>query len=239
MSLLQNKCAVITGASSGIGRAITVELAKHSMHLCLLGRRKQELEMVASQLKTSGSKSQCYEVDLEKETQILTTIEFISDNKNIDVLIHSAGVIAMDTFETASIQDLDWQYKVNVRAPYLLTQAFTASLRKNKGQVVFINSSAGHTSNANVGQYAATKHALKALADSYRMEENRNGIRVLNVFPGRTASPMQEKIFQLEGRNYHESLLLQPSDIAESVVNTLLLPRTAEITDLHIRPMNK
>jgi len=92
---------------------------------------------------------------------------------------------------------------------------------------------------ANVGQYAATKHALKAMADSLRDEVNPAGVRVLSVFAGRTATPMQQTIYRLEKKAYDAQLLLQPEDIASVVIHTLTLPRTAEVTDIHIRPLVK
>ena len=88
-------------------------------------------------------------------------------------------------------------------------------------------------------QYDSTKHALKALADSLRGEINRHGVRVLSVYLGRTASEMQERIHRMEGKPYRPELLLQPNDVASIVVNVLSLPRTAEVTDISIRPMIK
>jgi len=126
-----------------------------------------------------------------------------------------------------------------VRGPYLLTQCLLPLLRRRPGQVVFINSSAGLTARANVGQYAATKHALKAVADSLRDEVNRDGVRVLSVFPGRTATPTQEALHRLEGRPYRPERLLQPADVAAVVVHALGLPRTAEVTEIKIRPLVK
>jgi NADP-dependent 3-hydroxy acid dehydrogenase YdfG len=90
-----------------------------------------------------------------------------------------------------------------------------------------------------VGQYAASKHALKAIADSLRDEVNTEGIRVLSVYPGRTASPLQAAVHQMEGRTYHPERLMQPEDVALAVINALGLPRSAEVTDIHIRPMAK
>jgi NADP-dependent 3-hydroxy acid dehydrogenase YdfG len=90
-----------------------------------------------------------------------------------------------------------------------------------------------------VGPYAATKHALKAFADSFREEVNAEGLRVLSVYLGRTASPMQARIHALEGKAYHPEYLLQPSDVAAVVLNALCLPRTAEVTDISLRPLRK
>ena len=142
--------------------------------------------------------------------------------------------------ERARIEDFDSQYATNVRAPYLLTQRLLPALMKARGQIVFINSSVGiAVRRAEVGQYAATKHALRAIADSLREEVNPKGIRVLTMYLGRTATPMQQALFQQERREYHPESLLQPEDVASVVVHTLMLPRTAEVTDISIRPMTK
>jgi NADP-dependent 3-hydroxy acid dehydrogenase YdfG len=104
---------------------------------------------------------------------------------------------------------------------------------------VFLNSSAGLMAHTNVGQYTATKHALKAIADCLREEVNGDRIRVLSVFPGRTATPLQRRLHVVEGREYRPERLLQPEDVASVVVSALCLPRTAEVTDINIRSMSK
>ena len=112
-------------------------------------------------------------------------------------------------------------------------------LRPRRGQIVFINSSAGLNAAATNGQYAATKFALKAIADSFRHALNVDGMRVLSIYPGRTASPMQAAIYKSEGRRYHPERLMQPDDVAKIVLNALTLPRSAEITDINVRPLIK
>jgi NAD(P)-dependent dehydrogenase (short-subunit alcohol dehydrogenase family) len=140
----------------------------------------------------------------------------------------------------ARIGDLDLQYATNVRAPYLLTQRLLPVLSERNGQIIFINSSAGLTANrSNIGQYAATKHALKAIADSLREELNPVGIRVLSVYLGRTATPMQKALFRKDNKAYRPESLLQPEDVASIVVYSLMLPPTAEVTDISIRPARK
>jgi NADP-dependent 3-hydroxy acid dehydrogenase YdfG len=104
---------------------------------------------------------------------------------------------------------------------------------------VFINSSSGIVAKPTSAQYDSTKHALKAIADSLRSEINVDGVRVLSVYLGRTASKMQERICKMERKPYRPELLLQPSDVASVILNALGLPRTAEVTDIHIRPMIK
>ena len=161
------------------------------------------------------------------------------DFQFIDLLVHIAGVISLGQLEHAPIEDFDWQYRTNVRGPYMLTQALLPMLRARRGQIVFINSSVGLNAKANVSQYSATKHALKALADSLREEVNPHGLRFLSVFLGRTASPMQAVVRQIEGMKYHPDLFLQPDDVAAVVINALSLPRTAEVTYINIRPLIK
>lgn len=236
---LKDKVAVVTGASSGIGRAITEGLAAFNTSLCIIGRNLRTLETVAS---ACGASSLCkaYEADLASEEEIRRTAEIInSDVGQIDILIHSAGVFSMGSIEEGSAEQFDRQYRINVLAPYLLTQTLLPAIRSCRGQVVFINSSAGLKGRARIGQYAATKHALKAIADSLREEVNADGVRILSIYPGRTATPMQALVHKIEGKAYVPDRLLRPEDIASIVINALSLPRSAEVTDIHIRPFNK
>ncbi|WP_319502719.1 SDR family NAD(P)-dependent oxidoreductase [uncultured Draconibacterium sp.] len=237
---MQKKVAVITGASSGIGKQITLRLANESMELFLLGRNIMALEEVAKSARKTSPMVTCCKVDLSVNSDLKSTIDYLTKEIDyIDVLVHSAGIISIGHLENSPVEDFDRQYRINVRAPFILTQALTPMLKKRKGQVVFINSSAGLTSGANFSQYSATKFALKAIADSFRQEINPFGVRVLSIYPGRTASPMQVDIFKKEGRTYSPNLLLQPSDIAEITLSSLKLPRTAEVTDINIRPQVK
>jgi NADP-dependent 3-hydroxy acid dehydrogenase YdfG len=90
-----------------------------------------------------------------------------------------------------------------------------------------------------VSQYAAVKHGLKGLADALRAEVNSAGVRVISVYPGQTATAMQERRYAIEGRAYQPERLIQPADVAALVVNALGLARTAEVTDIQIRPTLK
>jgi len=240
MNTLEGQIGVVTGASSGIGKAIALGLAAQGVTLGVVGRNLETLETIAGAARATGACVQCYRADLVKDEDIH---EFASrlrhDFMHIDILVHSAGVHALGRVATAPIEEFDWQYQVNVRSPYALTQALLPMLRPCRGQIVFINSSVGLGARANVSQYAATKHALKAVADSLRDEINSEGLRVLSVFPGRTATPRQAIIHQKEGRPYHPERLIQPEDVAAVVINALSLPWTAEVTEISIRPFQK
>lgn len=240
MHSFKNQIAVVTGASSGIGKAIALGLSTQGARLCLLGRKLEILEEVAKDARSMGGYAKSYQVDLMLDKGIMESADRLKqDLGHVDVLIHSAGVISIGEFNLAPVDDFDWQYKINVRAPYILTQALLPIMKSCQGQIVFINSSAVLNARANVGQYAATKHALKAIADSLREEVNADGLRVLNVFLGRTATPMQEALHKMEGRAYHPERLMQPEDVAAVVINALNLPRTAEVTDIYVRPLHK
>ncbi len=240
MTAFADQIAVVTGASSGIGKAITLELAAQGATLCLVGRKLATLEAVAERAHTMAPQVRCYRADLTLDKDIRElTARLQQDFGYIDMLIHSAGVISLGQLEVAPVEDFDWQYRTNVRVPYALTQALLPMLRSRRGQIVFINSSVGLGAKANVGQYAATKHALKAIADSLREEVNADGVRVSSVFVGRTATRMQEAVHEMEGRVYRPERLMRPEDVATVVINALSLPRSAEVTDIIMRPLAK
>jgi short-subunit dehydrogenase len=240
MTTLKDQVAVVTGASSGIGKAIALGLAGQGAALCLIGRDMKALQQVADAAQGKSPQCRCYQADLEVDSEVEKAIASIKrDHPSVDILVHSAGVIWMDPLETASAAQLDSHYKINVRAPYVLTQGLLPELKSQHGQIVFVNSSSGLAARANVGQYAASKHALKAVADSLREEVNPAGVRVLSLFLGRTASRMQATIFAAEKRQYNPELLMQPEDVATMAIHALTLPRSVEVTEIHMRPLIK
>jgi short-subunit dehydrogenase len=174
------------------------------------------------------------QVDLSDDGAVAGLGDTLRANGRVDIVVHAAGVIKLSAFQDAAVEDLDWQYRINVRAPYLLTQVLLPLL-SGRGQIVFVNSSAGLVARAGVAQYGATKHALKALADSLREELHASGRRVLSVFAGRTATPMQEGIHRMEGRPYDPARYMDPDEVAKAIVDALEL-ETAEIKELNLRP---
>ena len=232
--MLDTKHVLITGASSGIGRALTLALAHAEANLHLVGRDGAVLAELARQARSWGAQAQTYSLELTDDEAVRTFAETFS--APLDILVHSAGTIALGALKDAAIEDFDAQYRLNVRAPYLLTQLFLERLERTKGQIVFVNSGAGLSARAEWGQYAATKHALKAVADSLRAELAGTGVRVMSVYPGRTASPMQARVHEYEGRDYDPKTFVQSGDVAATILGALTLPRTAEVTDVSVRP---
>lgn len=239
-ALLRGCAAVVSGATSDIGRAVSLELAAAGARLCLLARDSEGLELVAKRVREVTDEVFCYPVDLTVDSSICAAAAHIEgDMGGVDVLVHSAGRFEMGLHDRAAVGSLDLQYRTNVRGPYLLTQTLLSSLRARRGQIVFVNSTVGLEARAGVGQYASTQHALRAIADALRAEVNRDGVRVLSIYLGRTATARQARIFQLEGRPYAPHLLMQPADVAEMVLAALRLPSTAEVTEIRMRPLIK
>ena len=238
MSGLRGQTAIVTGATGGVGQAIADRLIAGGATVLLVARSRSGLEALVGKYGWDPAAVDCHAVDLGVESDVLRfATELLGRSTDVHLLVHAAGAIALGNIEDSRLVDFDAQYQVNVRAPYQLTQALLPQLVRCTGEVVFINSSAGIQARQGVAQYAATKHALRAVADSLRHEVNGRGVRVLSVFLGRTASRMQQAVHKHEHRSYQPERLLQPEDVASIVLSALELPRSAEVTDIHIRPM--
>ena len=229
---LSNQIALVTGSSSGIGAACARALAPAGARLLLCGRDSARLHAVADATAIQFTEDLTHDGALER-LAALASERF----GGVDILIHAAGALHFGTFAETTLAQLDHQLAINLRVPYRLTQLLLPTLRERRGQLVFVNSSATRGGRQSVAAYAASKAALHALADAVRHEVNADGVRVLSIFPGRTATPMQDRILQAEGRGREEVGLLEPADVAGTILHALTLPRTAEITDLDIRPL--
>lgn len=238
--LFENTVVVITGGGSGIGRQIANGLWREGATVCLVGRNRVLLESAILGSGVDVDRVYCYPADITRDDQVRNLAkELLAMHPRVDALVHSAGAFAYAAWESVKIEELDLLYKTNLRAPVLLTKAFLPALRTSRGQIVFINSSAIRSTRPEVGPYAVMKHGLRSFADSLREEVNAAGVRVISVYPGRTATPMQERVCKLEGSEYRQELLLRSEDVAAAVINAMGMSRTAEVTDLYIRPSEK
>lgn len=232
---LAGRMAVVTGASSGIGRAIAEEIAARGASLCLLGRRPEILLQVAPRM-AEDAKKLVYPIDLADSGEIeKLAVHLLKEGSAADILVHCAGVIALGEVEDAPLEDFDRQIAINLRAPFVLTRTLLPQLKARRGQIVFINSSAGVCAVPGSGQYSATKHGLAGFADSLRAEVS-GQVRVTSVFTGTTATPMQASLHALKRRAYAPETLIQPEDVAAVVCHVLSLPETVELTAIHMRP---
>jgi len=237
---LKRRVALATGASSGIGRAISMALADAGASVFLVGRNVENLEATARDAQQKTDNVWICPTDLCIESEIFKLSETVArEAGQLDILILCAGVYGGGKISETCHDVMDELYRANVRAPLLLVQSFLPLLRKGKGQIVFVNSSAGLHARANAGPHSAMQHALRAMADAMRVDLNQDGIRVLNVFPGRTATPRMKALYARDGKTYEPGVLMQPEDIARMVVQAISLPETAEVTEIHMRPMRK
>jgi NADP-dependent 3-hydroxy acid dehydrogenase YdfG len=241
MLSFSRKTAVITGASQGIGQAIAAALYEAGCSLVLLGREQQRLHATVARFQPGHSPSpQLIEADLLKPDDLVVVADKITASfPRVDILVNCGGAYMRGPWDEASPDNFDDLLKTNIIGPYSLTRLLLPRLVDARGDVVFINSSITRSQGLYTGQYKASQHALQAIADSLRAEYNEKGVRVLSIYPGRTATPRQEYIFGDEGRDYDPQNLLQPAEVANILLGCLSLPETAEVTDLYIRPRFK
>lgn len=238
VSRLNGRVCLITGSSSGIGRAIAVTLSNEGARLAIVGRNGDELRK--THILMGESDALVARVDLTEVgavEHLATSVE--TRFGRLDVLVHCAGAISYGTLEQTSTEEFDRLLKSNLIVPFEVTRSLSPLLARSRGDVVFLNSSIVRYPRPQVGQYASTQHALMGLAEVLRQEMNSKGVRITSIHAGRTATPRMEHLYQLEERTYTPERLLQPEDIAETVLAAVSLPRTAEITELHIRPLTK
>jgi NAD(P)-dependent dehydrogenase (short-subunit alcohol dehydrogenase family) len=236
-ALLAGRFALVTGASSGIGRAVALALGDAGARVVAVGRDRGRLQELADVADAGGSSLDPVACDLTRDTDIRMLAARVAEATSaLDILVSCAGAIDFGTVEDAPIEQLDRLVRTNLRAPYLLTQTLLPLLRQARGHVIFVNSSAGVRPSAGAAAYGATKHALRGLADALRDEVNPSGVRVTSLYPGRTRTPLQAAVYRWEGRDGPLDDLLEPADVASVVIAVIALPPTAEVTDLHIRP---
>lgn len=223
--------ALVTGAGSGIGRAVASALCHAGYHVILVGRKSIPLNLLADQL--GKDVTTVCPIDITDEDALPALIRNI---ESLDVLIHSAGMFHGGLISEISNDMNILLHHVNVDAPLYLSNLLLPALETAGGQVVFLNSTASLGERVSMDAYAASKHALKQGVSRFREESRGRGIRILNVYPGRTATPMQSEVLRHEGRSDMRIPLLQPKDIADVILGCLSVPRSAEITDIVIRP---
>jgi NADP-dependent 3-hydroxy acid dehydrogenase YdfG len=218
---------LITGATGGIGTALALALTGHE--LILTGRNPAKLEALCSSIPNSKP---CF-LELQKPETFAAALEGFP---RIDNLIHNAGVGELGTVENTPLELWHEILNVNLLACVELTRVCLTRLRETRGQVLFVNSGAGLTANAGWSAYAASKFALRAFNDALSAEENPNGIRVMTVYPGRTA--MQEKVRHQEHAAYEPEKYIQPETLAGTIKMMLETPRDSILTQVVVsRPI--
>lgn len=221
---------VLTGAGSGIGRAVAERLRDRGDRLVLLVRTADRIET----LKADFPAAAFVEADLARPESLVGLRRSLPER--VDSLLHVAGAVALAPVADDELASWQRQLDVNLTAPAVLTRELLPALRATAGLVVLVNSTAGLAAHAAWSAYAASKAGLRALADALREEEAPHGVRVTSVFPGRTATPMQEQVHRQEGREYDAGRWIRPETVAASILHVLDLPRDATLTELTVRP---
>ncbi|MEV5509464.1 SDR family oxidoreductase [Streptomyces orinoci] len=223
---------MITGAGSGIGEAVAERLLERGDELWLFARDAGRAKELAARF--PGARTLV--ADLANPDRLSWALGHQTLPERVDSLLHIAGIAELGPVGELTTKTWNATLAVNLVSPAELTRLLLPQLRVSRGTVVFVNSGAGLNAGPNWGAYAASKHGLKALADSLRGEEHANGVRVTSVYPGRTATAMQAKVHQQEGKAYDPGQWIDPKSVADTILLAIDLPRDAEINDLTVRP---
>jgi short-subunit dehydrogenase len=221
---------LITGATGAIGASVAELLHKAGHHVILTGRDAERLDATARRI--GAERVRTLVLDLTDPRRIEPSLRD-AELPPLDGVVHSAGVVGLGT--VAELGPDAWldQLVVNTAAPAELTRLLLPSVRAARGHILFVNSGSGLQARPGWSAYAASKHALRALADSLRAEEPE--IRVTSAYPGRTASDMQRQVVAHEGKEYDPEEFISAHTVATVIVNALLTPRDATVTDVRIR----
>ncbi len=213
---------LITGASRGIGRCLVDRLSPHH-ELIALGRDEKTLAALPV--------AERIVVDLSDASALATRVPIYPE---LDGVIHCAGIATRGALAASDVDSWHRHLEINVTAAAELTRLLLPGLRAARGSVVFVNSGQGLSASPNSTVYAATKFALRALADSLRAEEP--DLRVSTVYPGRVATDMQRALRAQEGASYQPERYLQPETVAWLIHHILTTPADAVLTEVTMRP---
>ena len=221
---------LVTGAGSGIGAALTDVLHARGESLLLVARTSERAAELAARWQGAGT----LVADLADAPDGALGDLDLPDS--LDSVVHAAGAVDLGAVAELTARQWRTQVDVNLLAPAELTRVALPALRAARGTVVFVNSGAGLRANPGWAAYAASKHGLRALAEALRAEEQEHGVRVSSIYPGRTATPMQQRVHDQEGKAYDADEWIRPETVAEAILQVLDLPRDATIPDLTVSP---
>jgi NADP-dependent 3-hydroxy acid dehydrogenase YdfG len=237
----QNKTALITGATSGIGRATALEFAKHGIRLILCGRRKERLDDLQILL-SKQTDVLTLNFDVRDKAGVFKSIEFLPESfKRIDILINNAGnAHGLDPIQDGNIDDWDAMIDINVKGLLYVSKAVIPQMTKRQsGHIINIGSSAGREVYPKGNVYCASKHAVAAINDGMRIDLNPFGIKVSSINPGLVETEFSKVRFKggtVADSVYKGYKALQPEDIAEIIYFAITRPQHVNIADLLVFP---
>ena len=233
-----SKTAFITGATSGIGKATAIELAKENINLILCGRRKQRLDELKTEL-SSNVKVYTLSFDIRNRDEVKQAIASLPEEfKRIDILINNAGnAHGLDPIQDGSIDDWDAMIDINVKGLlYVSKQIIPQMVKRGRGHIINIGSTAGKEVYPNGNVYCASKHAVNAINQGMRIDLNGTGIRVGAINPGMVETEFSEVRFKGDSEKaskvYQGFEPLQPEDVADIIRFVVTRPYHVNIADL-------
>lgn len=232
------KTALITGATSGIGKATAIRFAQEGINLILCGRRQERLELLKAQLSKSVN-VHTLNFDVRNNADIQTAIASLpAAFATIDILINNAGnAHGLDPIQTGNTDDWDAMLDINVKGLLYVSKAIIPQMtaRKN-GHIINIGSTAGKEVYPNGNVYCASKHAVDAISQGMRIDLNKHNIKVGAVNPGMVATEFSEVRFKGDTERadkvYQGFDVLKPEDIADIIYFVVSRPYHVNIADL-------
>ena len=229
---MNNKVAIITGASTGIGKYMSIELSKKEYTVILISRDKNKLQPVKNIIDKSGSKCIILESDVSKKSSIENLFKKIKSYKSIDILINNAGLGIFNKIENTTYSDWDIQMDTNLKGSFMMTKNIVPIMKNNNnGKIVFINSIAGLKAYPYSSAYVATKYGLRGFTSSIREELREHNIKVISVHPGAIDTPFWDDI---KGDFPRDKMLLS-EDVAKSIIDAILSPNNMVQEEIVIR----
>jgi len=241
--ILSGKTALVTGASSGIGRSTAVALAAAGAQVSLVARRAGRLDDLAAQVKADGGQALACPADVTKEADASRAVADTVDHfGRLDILVNAAGMTQTSKVENGNLEDWRYVFELNFWAPLYTARAAIPALKEAGGDIVNVSSTAGRrTVSAPFGPYTSSKHALTAFNEALRSEVTLAGIRVSIIEPGATSTEIHEHIKSDRIRESTRAHLekdgaMLPEDVAAAIVFVVSLPPRVNVSQLVIRP---
>ena len=226
------KIALITGASSGIGAAISRSLCEKGYYCILAARSEDKLEKLAQSLHSDGFDCSALIVDVGNESSVDALFAASTKIGHVSLVINNAGLGIFSKIEESTVEDWDAQINVNLRGSFLVSRKYIPAMQKQKmGILVFMNSVAGNFGYPHSAAYVASKFGLRGLSDSLRNELRKDNIKVISVHPGAIDTAFWDDI----SADFPREEMLSPEMIADSVVHAIEAPGATVVENLTIR----
>ena len=241
--VLAGKVALVTGASSGIGRATAVALAGAGARVAVVARRAERLKEVAGQIEAEGGEVLVRPADVTDEDEAAGAVADTVDRfGGLSILVNAAGMTQVGRVENANIADWRKVHDINFWAALHTCKAAIPALKVRGGDIVNVSSTAGRRSaGATFGPYSSSKFALTALTEGLRQEVGSAGIRVCIIEPGATATEIHHGIKDeqvREGMRQHitKDGAMQPEDVAAAILFAVSQPSRVNLSQILIQP---